>query len=159
MCVKNCQAGCPLMRRLACFAALGALLLGAPASAQRLAEKPPALVPWWAPREVAVVTFFGNGNITPEIRIAWHIPVVQQRIDSLNIIVEGGGGYALGKRSQTNDNGDPPVELPYQWHIHGGLPPEGHSEARGHDAAHASPRECPCSGAGTVSAGGPCVRG
>jgi hypothetical protein len=74
---------------------------------------------------VAIVTFFGNGNITPELRIAWHIPVVQQRIDSLNIIVEGGGGYALGKREQTNENGDPPVEMLYQWHIHAGVAYEG----------------------------------
>jgi hypothetical protein len=113
------------MRRLTLFAAFGTLLLAAPASAQRVAEKPPSLVPWWAPREVAIVTFFGNGNITPELRIAWHIPVVQQRIDSLNIIVEGGGGYALGKRDQVSDAGDPPVELLYQWHIHGGIAYEG----------------------------------
>jgi hypothetical protein len=113
------------MRRLALFSAFGTLLLAAPAAAQRLAEKPPSLVPWWAPREVAVVTFFQNGNVTPELRLAWHIPIVQQRIDSLNFIVDLGGGYALGKRDEINDQGDPIVQMLYQWHIHGGVAYEG----------------------------------
>lgn len=123
------------MRRLSLLAAFGTLLLAAPASAQRMAEKPPSLVPWFVPREVAVVTFFQNGNITPELRIAWHIPVVQQRIDSLNIIVEGGGGYALGKRDVVSDAGDPPVEMLYQWHIHGGIAYEGDWAAGWHIGA------------------------
>ena len=113
------------MRRLVPLALLAGLLVGLPASAQRTAEKPPSLVPFWLPREVALVTFFQNGNITPELRIAWHIPVVQQRIDSLNIIVEGGGGWAAAKRSATNDNGDPPLTSLSQWHIHGGISYEG----------------------------------
>ena len=101
------------MRRVPPVVLLAAVLLGAPAFAQRVAEKPPALVPAWLPREVAFLTFFQNGNITPELRIAWHIPVLQQRIDSLNIILEGGGGWAVGKRNAYNDNGEPPLtELP-----------------------------------------------
>lgn len=114
------------MRRLPQLALLAAVLLGAPAWAQRIAEKPPALVPWWLPREVALVTFFQASNITPELRIAWHIPVIQQRIDSFNLIVEGGGGWAAKKRSQTDpDTGDPPVTELHQWHIHGGIAYEG----------------------------------
>src|SRR5215831_20128064 len=111
MSLENCQADSPLMRRIPPVVLLAAILLGAPSFAQRVAEKPPALVPAYLPREVAILTLFQNGNITPELRIAWHIPVVQQRIDSLNIIIEGGGGWALGKRSETNDAGDPPVEM------------------------------------------------
>jgi hypothetical protein len=113
------------MRRLLPVALLAGVLLGLPASAQRAAEKPPSLVPVWLPREVTVLTFFQNGNITPELRIAWHIPVVQQRIDSLNLIVEGGGGFAAGKRSETNANGEPPLTQMSQWHIHGGVAYEG----------------------------------
>ena len=113
------------MRRVPPILLLATVLLGAPALAQRVAEKPPSLVPFWLPREVAVVTFFQNGNVTPELRIAWHIPVVQQRIDSLNFIVEGGGGWAVGKRSTTNENGDPPLTELHQWHIHGGIAYEG----------------------------------
>ncbi|HVP60874.1 MAG TPA: hypothetical protein VMT11_09965 [Myxococcaceae bacterium] len=113
------------MRRVPPLVLLAAVLLGAPAFAQRVAEKPPALVPAWLPREVAILTFFQNGNITPELRIAWHIPVVQQRIDSLNLIIEGGGGWALGKRSVTNENADPPLTELHQWHIQGGIAYEG----------------------------------
>jgi len=113
------------MRRIPPVVLLGAILLGAPTFAQRVAEKPPALVPAYLPREVAILTLFQNGNITPELRIAWHIPVVQQRIDSLNIIIEGGGGWAVGKRSVTNENLDPPMTELHQWHILGGLAYEG----------------------------------
>jgi hypothetical protein len=117
------------MRRVPPVVLLAAVLLGAPAFAQsspsRVAEKPPALVPAWLPREVAFLTFFQNGNITPELRIAWHIPVLQQRIDSLNIIIEGGGGWAVGKRNAYNDNGDPPLTELHQWHIHAGVAYEG----------------------------------
>ncbi len=113
------------MRRVPPAVLLAAVLLGAPAFAQRVAEKPPSLVPFWLPREVAVLTFFENGNITPELRIAWHIPVVQQRIDSLNILVEGGGGWAVGKRNQTNENADPPMTELHQWHLHAGIAYEG----------------------------------
>ncbi len=114
------------MRRVPPAVLLAAVLLGVPAWAQfRVAEKPPALVPAYLPREVAILTFFQNGNITPELRLAWHIPVVQQRIDSLNIIVEGGGGWAVGKRSVTNENGDPPMTEMHQWHIHAGIAYEG----------------------------------
>jgi hypothetical protein len=113
------------MRRAPPVALLAAVLLGAPALAQRVAEKPPALVPAYLPREVAFLTFFQNGNITPELRIAWHIPVVQQRIDSLNLIIEGGGGWAVGKRSVTNENADPPLTELHQWHILGGIAYEG----------------------------------
>jgi len=113
------------MRRLLPLTLLAGVLLGPPAYAQRVAEKPPSLVPFWLPREVAFLTFFENGNITPELRIAWHIPVVQQRIDSLNIIVEGGGGWAAGKRSVENENGDPPLTSLSQWHIHAGASYEG----------------------------------
>jgi opacity protein-like surface antigen len=123
------------MRRLALLAAFGTVLLAAPASAQRLPEKPPSLVPWWAPREVAVVVFFQNGNITPELRLAWHIPIVQQRIDSLNIIVEGGGGYALAKRDQFNAEGDPILQMLNQWHIHAGISYEGDWAAGWHVGA------------------------
>jgi hypothetical protein len=113
------------MRRVAPVVLLAASLLGAPALAQRAAEKPPSLVPAWLPREVAILTFFQNGNVTPELRIAWHIPVVQQRIDSLNLIFEGGGGWAVGKRSVVNENFDPPLTELHQWHIHGGIAYEG----------------------------------
>jgi hypothetical protein len=90
-----------------------------------VAEKPPALVPFYLPREVAFLTFFENGNISPGFRLAWHIPVVQQRIDSLNIIVEGGGAWAVGKRSTTNENADPPVTNLHQWQVLGGIAYEG----------------------------------
>ena len=113
------------MRRIPPVVLLAAILLGAPTFAQGVAEKPPALVPAYLPREVAILTLFQNGNITPELRIAWHIPVVQQRIDSLNIIIEGGGGWAVGKRSVTNENLDPPMTELHQWHILGGLAYEG----------------------------------
>ncbi len=114
------------MRRVPPAVLLAAVLLGVPGWAQiRVAEKPPALVPVYLPREVAILTFFQNGNITPELRLAWHIPVVQQRIDSLNIIVEGGGGWAVGKRSVTNENGDPPMTEMHQWHIQAGIAYEG----------------------------------
>ena len=113
------------MRRVPPVVLLAAVLLGAPAFAQRIAEKPPALVPAYLPREVAFLTFFQNGNVTPQLRIAWHIPVVQQRIDSLNIIVEGGGGWAVGKRSVTNENADPPVTELHQWQILAGIAYEG----------------------------------
>jgi len=113
------------MRRLTPLVLLAAVLLGLPAFAQRVAEKPPSLTPVWVPREVAVLTFFQNGNITPELRIAWHIPIVQQRIDSLNLIVEGGGGWAAVKRSVTNENADPPMTEMHQWHIHAGAAYEG----------------------------------
>lgn len=114
------------MRRVPPAVLLAAVLLGVPAWAQiRVAEKPPALVPAYLPREVAILTFFQNGNITPELRLAWHIPVVQQRIDSLNIIVEGGGGWAVGKRSVTNENADPPMTEMHQWHIQAGIAYEG----------------------------------
>lgn len=113
------------MRRIPPVVLLAAVLLGLPAWAQRVAEKPPALTPFWVPREVAVLTFFQNGNITPELRIAWHIPVVQQRIDSLNLIVEGGGGWAVGKRSVTNENADPPMTELHQWQILAGIAYEG----------------------------------
>jgi hypothetical protein len=82
------------MRRLPPFAVLAVVLLGLPAWAQRIAEKPPALVPAWLPREVAIVTFFHASNITPELRLAWHIPVVQQRIDSYS--VDDIGGFSVG---------------------------------------------------------------
>ncbi|RPH64836.1 MAG: hypothetical protein EHM78_26195 [Myxococcaceae bacterium] len=82
-------------------------------------------MPAYLPREVAILTFFQNGNITPELRIAWHIPVVQQRIDSLNLIVEGGGGWAVGKRSTTNDPFEPPLTELHQWHLLGGVAYEG----------------------------------
>lgn len=113
------------MRRLTPLVLPAAVLLGLPAFAQRVAEKPPSLTPVWVPREVAVLTFFENGNITPELRIAWHIPIVQQRIDSLNFIVEGGGGWAAVKRSVTNENADPPMTELHQWHIHAGAAYEG----------------------------------
>ena len=113
------------MRRVPPVVLLAGVLLGTPAFAQRIAEKPPALVPAYLPREVAFLTFFENGNITPQLRIAWHIPVVQQRIDSLNIIVEGGGGWAVGKRSVTNENADPPVTELHQWQILAGIAYEG----------------------------------
>lgn len=113
------------MRRVPPVVLLAAVLLGTPALAQRVAEKPPSLVPAWLPREVAFLTFFQNGNITPELRIAWHIPVVQQRIDSLNIIVEGGGGWAVGKRNAYNENADPPLTELHQWHAHAGVSYEG----------------------------------
>ena len=113
------------MRRVPPVVLLAAVLLGAPSFAQRVAEKPPALVPAYLPREVAILTLFNNGNITPELRIAWHIPIVQQRIDSLNLIVEGGGGWAVGKRSVTNENQDPPLTELHQWHILGGFAYEG----------------------------------
>ena len=114
------------MRRVPPAVLLAAVLLGVPGWAQtRVAEKPPALVPAYLPREVAILTFFQNGNITPELRLAWHIPVVQQRIDSLNIIVEGGGGWAVGKRSVTNENADPPMTEMHQWHIQAGIAYEG----------------------------------
>ena len=113
------------MRRVPPVVLLAAILLGAPTFAQRVAEKPPSLVPAYLPREVAILTFFQNGNITPELRIAWHIPVVQQRIDSLNIIVEGGGGWAVGKRSTTNESFEPPLTELHQWHLLGGVAYEG----------------------------------
>jgi hypothetical protein len=114
------------MRRLPLLAVLAAVLVGGPAWAQRVAEKPPSLVPFWLPREVALVTFFHNSNITPELRLAWHITVVQQRIDSFNFIFEGGGGWAAAKRSTTDpDTGAPPVTEMHQWHIHGGISYEG----------------------------------
>jgi hypothetical protein len=113
------------MRRAPPFVLLAAILLGLPASAQRVAEKPPALVPAWLPREVAFLTFFQNGNISPGFRIAWHIPVVQQRIDSLNIIVEGGGAWAVGKRSQPNENFDPQLTHLHQWQVLAGIAYEG----------------------------------
>jgi len=101
------------------------MLLGAPVFAQRVAEKPPSLVPAYLPREIAILTFFQNGNITPQLRIAWHIPVVQQRIDSLNIIIEGGGGWAVSKRSATNENQDPPLTELHQWQVLAGISYEG----------------------------------
>jgi len=113
------------MRRVPPAVLLAAVLAGLPAFAQRVAEKPPALTPWYVPREVAVLTFFNNDNITPELRIAWHIPVVQQRIDSVNFIVEGGGGWAVKKRSMFNENLDPPMTELHQWHILGGVAYEG----------------------------------
>jgi hypothetical protein len=113
------------MRRVPSVVLLAAVLLGAPALAQRVAEKPPALVPAYLPREVAILSFFQNGNVTPVLRIAWHIPVVQQRIDSLNLIVEGGGGWAVGKRSVTNENADPPLTELHQWHVLAGVAYEG----------------------------------
>ena len=113
------------MRRAPPFVLLAAILIGLPAFAQRVAEKPPALVPAYLPREVAFLTFFENQNISPGFRLAWHIPVVQQRIDSLNIIVEGGGGWAVGKRSVTNENADPPVTELHQWQILAGIAYEG----------------------------------
>ena len=113
------------MRRVPSVVLLAAVLLGAPGLAQRIAEKPPALVPAYLPREVVFLTFFQNGNVTPELRIAWHIPVVQQRIDSLNLIIEGGGGWAVGKRSATNENADPPLTELHQWQILAGVAYEG----------------------------------
>ena len=65
MSLENCQADSLLMRRAPPFVLLAAILLGLPASAQRVAEKPPALVPVWLPREVAFLTFFQNENISP----------------------------------------------------------------------------------------------
>ena len=113
------------MRRVPPVVLLAAVLLGAPAFAQRVAEKPPALVPFYLPREVAFLTFFENGNISPGFRLAWHIPVVQQRIDSLNIIVEGGGAWAVSKRSQPNENFDPQLTHMHQWQILAGIAYEG----------------------------------
>jgi len=113
------------MRRVPHLVLLAAVLIGTPALAQRVAEKPPSLVPAYIPREVAVVTFFQNGNITPELRIAWHIPVVQQRIDSLNIIVETGGGWAAKKRNTLSDEFAPPLTELHQWHFQGGVAYEG----------------------------------
>jgi hypothetical protein len=113
------------MRRAPHLVLLATVLIGTPALAQRVAEKPPSLVPAYIPREVAFLTFFQQGNITPELRIAWHIPVVQQRIDSLNIIIDTGGGWAVGKRSTTNENFYPPLTELHQWHFQGGVSYEG----------------------------------
>jgi len=90
-----------------------------------VAEKPPALVPAYLPREVAFLTFFQNGNISPGFRIAWHIPVVQQRIDSLNIIIEGGGAWAVKKRDVINENADPVLTHLHQWQALAGIAYEG----------------------------------
>ena len=113
------------MRRVPPVVLLAAILLGAPAFAQRVAEKPPALVPAYLPREVAFLTFFQNGNISPGFRIAWHIPVVQQRIDSLNIIIEGGGAWAVKKRDTINENADPVLTHLHQWQALAGIAYEG----------------------------------
>ena len=113
------------MRRVPPVVLLAAVLLGAPAFAQRVAEKPPALVPAYLPREVAFLTFFQNGNISPGFRVAWHIPVVQQRIDSLNIIVEGGGAWAVKKRDFLNENADPVLTHLHQWQVLAGIAYEG----------------------------------
>jgi len=113
------------MRRVPPVVLLAAVLLGAPAFAQRVAEKPPSLVPAYLPREVAFLTFFQNGNISPGFRVAWHIPVVQQRIDSLNIIVEGGGAWAVKKRDAVNENLDPIMTHLGQWQVLAGISYEG----------------------------------
>jgi len=113
------------MRRVPPVVLLAAILLGAPAFAQRVAEKPPALVPAYLPREIAFLTFFQNGNISPGFRIAWHIPVVQQRIDSLNIIIEGGGAWAVKKRDTINENADPVLTHLHQWQALAGIAYEG----------------------------------
>jgi len=113
------------MRRVPPVVLLAAILLGAPAFAQRVAEKPPALVPAYLPREIAFLTFFQNGNISPGFRIAWHIPVVQQRIDSLNIIIEGGGAWAVKKRDAINENADPVLTHLHQWQALAGIAYEG----------------------------------
>jgi hypothetical protein len=90
-----------------------------------VAEKPPSLVPAYLPREVAFLTYFQNGNISPGFRVAWHIPVVQQRIDSLNIIVEGGGAWAVKKRDAVNENLDPIMTHLGQWQVLAGIAYEG----------------------------------
>jgi hypothetical protein len=113
------------MRRVPPVVLLAAVLLGAPAFAQRVAEKPPALVPAYLPREVAFLTFFQNGNISPGFRVAWHIPVVQQRIDSLNIIIEGGGAWAVKKRDAINEHADAVLTHLHQWQALAGIAYEG----------------------------------
>ncbi|HET9156804.1 MAG TPA: hypothetical protein VFN91_09070 [Myxococcaceae bacterium] len=82
-------------------------------------------MPAYLPREIALLTFFQNGNISPGFRIAWHIPVVQQRIDSLNIIIEGGGAWAVKKRDAINENADPVLTHLHQWQALAGIAYEG----------------------------------
>ena len=51
--------------------------------------------------------------------------MVQQRIDSLNLIVEGGGGWAVGKRSVTGTQAAKHLTELHQWQILAGIAYEG----------------------------------
>ncbi|MBF5044198.1 hypothetical protein FGE12_17500 [Aggregicoccus sp. 17bor-14] len=84
-------------RRLACLLLLF-LASAAPAAAQlpeRVERNSPT--PVWLPRGAFLGTFLKGGAVVPQVRVQWEGTLIQERIDAFAFILEGGGGYAVGK--------------------------------------------------------------
>lgn len=87
------------------------LLAGSPALAQEDEDTEPrrhvSPTPVWLPRGVFLGTYLTTGEpdvrsspplvVTPQLRLQWELTVIQERVDSMVLLAELGGGWAVAR--------------------------------------------------------------
>lgn len=108
--------GCALL-----FAALGAQA-SEPSSALALDQFPQIhpSSPWYLPRQVSLTGIAGR-TVTPQLRLAWEVTLIQERVDALLFVLEGGGGWAISTSLEPDGEGNPGLSWFFEHTIQAGV--------------------------------------
>lgn len=81
---------------------------------------PPPSTPWYLPRGVFFGTFVGK-SVTPQLRVNWELVLLQERLDALMLVFEGGVGWAASTATEPDELGHPGIGSLYQQSLQLGL--------------------------------------
>lgn len=109
------------MRHLLLFGAIFSALIPQGALAQSEEDTHAAGRYAWLPRGLYLGTYLNKDVWTPQARLQWEIPVIEERRDSLVFLFEGGGGYGVSFTSTAGTTEDVRMTYIYQHMVGVGL--------------------------------------
>jgi hypothetical protein len=106
------------------LALLASLLLTSTALADELdlddAPVATTTTPWYLPRDLYLGAFF-NGPQTLQFRASWEFVFAPERIDALELVLDAGGGWAMGVPNRPDADGNPALSSFFEHTVQAGL--------------------------------------
>jgi hypothetical protein len=88
--------------------------------------------PFWLPRGALLGTYLQRGAIVPQARLQWQFTFFQDRKDALVVLVEGGGGWSVGRPDTVVEGKDEPMDAFFEHTLQFGPGYRNHSRSGFH---------------------------
>jgi hypothetical protein len=98
-------------------------------------QQPESPTPFYLPRALHVGTFVGDA-VSPFVRLQWELTIIQERVDSFVLVLEGGGAFGISFPKNAGPDQNKEMTSLRQYSILGGVGYRGTRRSGFHWGAH-----------------------